>query len=71
MTQNIYDSTFTLIGVTNKLEYIDHHFFAFEAREQNSVTVLTVMEIPTGTSSMATITISTGFRVSKDPANAI
>ena len=35
MTQIRDDSTFTSFGVTKKLKYIDHHFFAFEARDLN------------------------------------
>ena len=29
------DSTFTSSGVIKKLRYIDHHFYAFEARDLN------------------------------------
>ena len=36
MTQIRDDSTFTSNGVTKKLKYIDHNFFAFEARDLNS-----------------------------------
>ena len=35
MTQIRDDSTFTSFGVTKKLKYVDHHFFAFEARDLN------------------------------------
>ena len=33
MTQIRDDSTFTSFGVTKKLKYIDHNFFAFEAED--------------------------------------
>ena len=33
MTQITDDRTFTSNGVTKKLKYIDHYFFAFEARD--------------------------------------
>ena len=33
MTQIRDDSTFTSIGVTKKLKFIDYNLFAFEARE--------------------------------------
>ena len=33
MTQIRDDSTFTSFAVTKKLKYIDHHFFAYEARD--------------------------------------
>ena len=35
MTQIRDDSTFTSFGVTKKLKYIDHNFFAFQARDLN------------------------------------
>ena len=35
MSQFMDDGTFTSNGVTKKLKYITHHFFAFEAGDLN------------------------------------